>query len=111
MAAAKKELQQQLETQVSALSKIQKDITKNHQVRRQYTIQHGENEMVQKLSSGYTVASQVLFESGLGDCEDIEPLYPRTPTFVFTVTKSLDVLLCMIYGLFGHIESSAVCRF
>ncbi|BBN04604.1 prefoldin beta subunit [Marchantia polymorpha subsp. ruderalis] len=48
MAAAKKELQQQLETQVSALSKIQKDITKNHQVRRQYTIQHGENEMVQK---------------------------------------------------------------
>ncbi|KAL2653479.1 hypothetical protein R1flu_021607 [Riccia fluitans] len=48
MAAAKKELQLQLETQVNALQKIQKDIAKNHQVRRQYTIQHGENEMVQK---------------------------------------------------------------
>ncbi|KAL3685357.1 hypothetical protein R1sor_003379 [Riccia sorocarpa] len=48
MAAAKKELQLQLETQVNALQKFQKDIAKNHQVRRQYTIQHGENEMVQK---------------------------------------------------------------
>jgi len=37
-----------LENQASALNKIQKDIGKNHQVRRQYTIQHGENEMVQK---------------------------------------------------------------
>uniref|UniRef100_A0A0D6R309 Prefoldin subunit 6 n=1 Tax=Araucaria cunninghamii TaxID=56994 RepID=A0A0D6R309_ARACU len=41
-------LQQQLENQANALSKIQKDIAKNHQVRKQYTIQHGENEMVQK---------------------------------------------------------------
>jgi len=46
--AALKELQMQLENQASALNKIQKDIGKNHQVRRQYTIQHGENEMVQK---------------------------------------------------------------
>eukprot|EP00250_Pteridium_aquilinum_P035652 c9768_g1_i1 orf=144-527(+) len=43
-----KELQQQLELRASALNKLQKDIAKNHQVRRQYTIQQGENEMVQK---------------------------------------------------------------
>uniref|UniRef100_A0A0C9S153 TSA: Wollemia nobilis Ref_Wollemi_Transcript_26798_748 transcribed RNA sequence n=1 Tax=Wollemia nobilis TaxID=56998 RepID=A0A0C9S153_9CONI len=43
-----RDLQQQLENQANALSKIQKDIAKNHQVRKQYTIQHGENEMVQK---------------------------------------------------------------
>lgn len=43
-----KELQGQLEIQASALNVIQKDIGKNHQVRRQYTVQHGENEMVQK---------------------------------------------------------------
>jgi prefoldin beta subunit len=43
-----KELQQQLEAKAARLAAIQKDIGKNHQVRRQYTIQHGENEMVQK---------------------------------------------------------------
>eukprot|EP00246_Nothoceros_aenigmaticus_P003016 TRINITY_DN1394_c0_g1_i1.p1 TRINITY_DN1394_c0_g1~~TRINITY_DN1394_c0_g1_i1.p1 ORF type:complete len:143 (+),score=41.88 TRINITY_DN1394_c0_g1_i1:43-429(+) len=48
MAAAGKELRSELESQANALQKIQKDIAKNHQVRRQYTIQHGENEMVQK---------------------------------------------------------------
>lgn len=48
MAAAAKELRSQLENQANVLQKIQKDIAKNHQVRRQYTIQHGENEMVQK---------------------------------------------------------------
>ncbi|KAG0557151.1 hypothetical protein KC19_11G106200 [Ceratodon purpureus] len=48
MASALKELQAQLENQAAALNKIQKDIGKNHQVRRQYTVQHGENEMVQK---------------------------------------------------------------
>ena len=73
-----KELQQQLEIRASALNKLQKgniyfkmhkmrslscrynwsfsisiDIAKNHQVRRQYTIQQGENEMVQKVSCGY----------------------------------------------------------
>ncbi|KAJ7551090.1 hypothetical protein O6H91_07G133400 [Diphasiastrum complanatum] len=46
--AALRDLQQQLESQASVVNKIQKDISKNHQVRRQYTIQHGENEMVQK---------------------------------------------------------------
>ncbi|XP_024360512.1 prefoldin subunit 6 [Physcomitrium patens] len=48
MASALKELQAQLENQAASLNKIQKDIGKNHQVRRQYTVQHGENEMVQK---------------------------------------------------------------
>ncbi|EFJ31529.1 hypothetical protein SELMODRAFT_87211 [Selaginella moellendorffii] len=48
MAAAVKELQRQLELRASELNKIQKDISKNHQVRRQYTIQQGENEMVIK---------------------------------------------------------------
>jgi len=48
MAAALKELQAQLENQAAALNKIQKDIGKNHQVRRQYSVQQGENEMVQK---------------------------------------------------------------
>eukprot|EP00252_Welwitschia_mirabilis_P023554 TRINITY_DN6688_c0_g3_i1.p1 TRINITY_DN6688_c0_g3~~TRINITY_DN6688_c0_g3_i1.p1 ORF type:complete len:130 (+),score=29.87 TRINITY_DN6688_c0_g3_i1:235-624(+) len=47
-AAVIKDLQHQLETQANVLSKIQKDIAKNHQVRKQYTIQHGENELVQK---------------------------------------------------------------
>ncbi|CAK9226372.1 unnamed protein product [Sphagnum troendelagicum] len=46
--ASMKELQQQLEAKAARLAAIQKDIGKNHQVRRQYTIQHGENEMVQK---------------------------------------------------------------
>jgi len=48
MEAALKELQAQLENQAAALNKIQKDIGKNHQVRRQYSVQQGENEMVQK---------------------------------------------------------------
>ncbi|GLJ55941.1 hypothetical protein SUGI_1200940 [Cryptomeria japonica] len=43
-----RDLQHQLENHANSLSKIQKDIAKNHQVRKQYTIQHGENEMVQK---------------------------------------------------------------
>ncbi|XP_009421262.3 prefoldin subunit 6 isoform X1 [Musa acuminata AAA Group] len=44
--AAVRELQQDLESQANALSKIQKDIAKNHQVRKQYTIRLGENELV-----------------------------------------------------------------
>uniref|UniRef100_A0A804KW50 Prefoldin subunit 6 n=1 Tax=Musa acuminata subsp. malaccensis TaxID=214687 RepID=A0A804KW50_MUSAM len=53
--AAVRELQQDLESQANALSKIQKGahahthalyIAKNHQVRKQYTIQLGENELV-----------------------------------------------------------------
>ncbi|KAL0906844.1 hypothetical protein M5K25_025370 [Dendrobium thyrsiflorum] len=47
-APALRELQRDIETQASALSKIQKDIAKNHQVRKQYTIQLGENELVLK---------------------------------------------------------------
>ncbi|XP_074588452.1 prefoldin subunit 6 [Curcuma longa] len=46
--AAVRELQRDLENQANALSKIQKDIAKNHQVRKQYTIQLGENELVLK---------------------------------------------------------------
>ncbi|RWR96186.1 prefoldin subunit 6 isoform X1 [Cinnamomum micranthum f. kanehirae] len=45
---ALREAQHDLETQANALSKLQKDIAKNHQVRKQYTIQLGENELVLK---------------------------------------------------------------
>ncbi|KAJ4808435.1 Prefoldin subunit 6 [Rhynchospora pubera] len=45
---ALRELQRELEGEANALSKIQKDISKNHQVRKQYTIQMGENELVLK---------------------------------------------------------------
>eukprot|EP00262_Sarcandra_glabra_P009077 TRINITY_DN23076_c0_g1_i1.p1 TRINITY_DN23076_c0_g1~~TRINITY_DN23076_c0_g1_i1.p1 ORF type:complete len:131 (+),score=12.51 TRINITY_DN23076_c0_g1_i1:56-448(+) len=41
-------LQHDLETHANTLSKLQKDIAKNHQVRKQYTIQLGENELVLK---------------------------------------------------------------
>ncbi|GJP54367.1 hypothetical protein CLOM_g13466 [Closterium sp. NIES-68] len=48
MAATVRELQQQLEAEVNALRSMEKDITRNHKVRRQYTLQLNENEMVQK---------------------------------------------------------------
>ncbi|KAI7727219.1 hypothetical protein M8C21_022514 [Ambrosia artemisiifolia] len=43
-----RELQKDLEAKANDLSKIQKDISKNHQVRKKYTIQLGENELVLK---------------------------------------------------------------
>ncbi|KAG6642164.1 hypothetical protein CIPAW_09G124400 [Carya illinoinensis] len=46
--AALRELQRELETKADDLNKIQKDISKNHQVRKKYTIQLGENELVLK---------------------------------------------------------------
>ncbi|EYU33357.1 hypothetical protein ABFS82_13G084400 [Erythranthe guttata] len=46
--AATKELQRELENKANDLNKIQKDISKNHQVRKKYTIQLGENELVLK---------------------------------------------------------------
>ncbi|MFS7988264.1 putative prefoldin beta [Helianthus anomalus] len=46
--AAVRELQKDLEAKANDLSKIQKDISKNHQVRKKYTIQLGENELVLK---------------------------------------------------------------
>ncbi|CAI9773249.1 unnamed protein product [Fraxinus pennsylvanica] len=46
--AALKELQRDLESKANDLSKLQKDIAKNHQVRKKYTIQLGENELVLK---------------------------------------------------------------
>ncbi|XP_076951703.1 prefoldin subunit 6-like [Bidens hawaiensis] len=45
---AARELQKDLEAKANDLSKIQKDISKNHQVRKKYTIQLGENELVLK---------------------------------------------------------------
>ncbi|MCL7029294.1 hypothetical protein MKW94_021452 [Papaver nudicaule] len=47
-AAALRELQRDLENKANDLSKLQKDIAKNHQVRKKYTIQLGENELVLK---------------------------------------------------------------
>ncbi|KAL5989970.1 hypothetical protein ACLOJK_010865 [Asimina triloba] len=46
--AALREAQRDLENHANTLSKLQKDIAKNHQVRKQYTIQLGENELVLK---------------------------------------------------------------
>ncbi|XP_075482241.1 prefoldin subunit 6-like isoform X4 [Primulina tabacum] len=46
--AAAKELQRDLENKANDLNKIQKDISKNHQIRKKYTIQLGENELVLK---------------------------------------------------------------
>ncbi|CAI0548515.1 unnamed protein product [Linum tenue] len=46
--AAVRELQRDLENKANDLSRIQKDIAKNHQVRKKYTIQLGENELVLK---------------------------------------------------------------
>ncbi|KAL3643632.1 Prefoldin subunit 6 [Castilleja foliolosa] len=46
--AAVKELQRDLENKANDLNKLQKDISKNHQVRKKYTIQLGENELVLK---------------------------------------------------------------
>ncbi|XP_028101708.1 prefoldin subunit 6-like [Camellia sinensis] len=46
--SAMRELQRELESKGNDLSKLQKDIAKNHQVRKKYTIQLGENELVLK---------------------------------------------------------------
>ncbi|XP_023519019.1 prefoldin subunit 6-like [Cucurbita pepo subsp. pepo] len=46
--SAVRELQRELETKANDLSKLQKDIAKNHQIRKKYTIQLGENELVLK---------------------------------------------------------------
>ncbi|XP_030972588.1 prefoldin subunit 6 [Quercus robur] len=43
-----RELQRDFEAKSNDLSKLQKDIAKNHQVRKKYTIQLGENELVLK---------------------------------------------------------------
>ncbi|XP_004244801.1 prefoldin subunit 6 [Solanum lycopersicum] len=43
-----RELQRDLENKANDLSKLQKDISKNHQIRKKYTIQLGENELVLK---------------------------------------------------------------
>ncbi|KAK4589233.1 hypothetical protein RGQ29_020007 [Quercus rubra] len=43
-----RELQRDFEAKSNDLSKLQKDISKNHQVRKKYTIQLGENELVLK---------------------------------------------------------------
>ncbi|KAM1266764.1 hypothetical protein ACFX2J_036300 [Malus domestica] len=48
LSSALRELQRELEAKANDLSKIQKDISKNHQVRKKYTIQLGENELVLK---------------------------------------------------------------
>ncbi|XVF87180.1 hypothetical protein PTKIN_Ptkin18bG0098200 [Pterospermum kingtungense] len=47
--SALRELQRDLENKANDLSKLQKDIAKNHQVRKKYTIQLGENELVLKV--------------------------------------------------------------
>ncbi|XP_010540566.1 PREDICTED: prefoldin subunit 6-like [Tarenaya hassleriana] len=46
--AALRDMQRDLENKANDLSKIQKDIAKNHQLRKKYTIQLGENELVLK---------------------------------------------------------------
>ncbi|KAG2649813.1 prefoldin subunit 6-like [Panicum virgatum] len=74
--AAVREMQKDLEIQANALSKIQKDIAKNHQVRKQYTIQVGENELVLKelelLNDGanvYKLIGPVLVKQDLAEAK------------------------------------------
>ncbi|KAL2342421.1 hypothetical protein Fmac_003706 [Flemingia macrophylla] len=43
-----KDLQRELENKANDLSKLQKEIAKNHQMRKKYTVQLGENELVLK---------------------------------------------------------------
>ncbi|KAL3536887.1 hypothetical protein ACH5RR_000253 [Cinchona calisaya] len=43
-----RELQRDLENKANDLSKLQKDVAKNHQLRKKCTIQLGENELVLK---------------------------------------------------------------
>jgi len=69
-------MQKDLEVQANALSKIQKDIAKNHQVRKQYTIQVGENELVLKelelLNDGanvYKLIGPVLVKQDLAEAK------------------------------------------
>ncbi|KAH0911230.1 hypothetical protein HID58_034551, partial [Brassica napus] len=45
---ALRDLQRDLESKANDLAKIQKDIAKDHQLRKKYTIQLGENELVLK---------------------------------------------------------------
>ncbi|CAA7062151.1 unnamed protein product [Microthlaspi erraticum] len=45
---AHRDLQRDLENKANELGKYQKDIAKNHQLRKKYTIQLGENELVLK---------------------------------------------------------------
>jgi len=44
-----RDLQHELENKANDLSKLQKDIANNQQVRKKYTIQLGENELVIKV--------------------------------------------------------------
>ncbi|KAG2657421.1 prefoldin subunit 6-like [Panicum virgatum] len=74
--AAVREMHKDLEVQANALSKIQKDIAKNHQVRKQYTIQVGENELVLKelelLNDGanvYKLIGPVLVKQDLAEAK------------------------------------------
>ncbi|CAO2842193.1 unnamed protein product [Amaranthus hypochondriacus] len=46
--AAMRDLQRDLETKADDLRKLQKDIAKNHEIRKKYTVQLGENELVLK---------------------------------------------------------------
>ncbi|CAD5178236.1 unnamed protein product [Musa acuminata subsp. malaccensis] len=75
--AAVKELQRDLENQANALSKIQKGTSLssllNHQVRKQYTIQLGENELVLK---GFAFLLLVMFKkiNWLWSCKELELL-------------------------------------
>ncbi|KAL0814853.1 hypothetical protein Bca101_071296 [Brassica carinata] len=48
---ALRDLQRDLESKANDLAKIQKDIAKDHQLRKKYTIQLGENELVLKFLS------------------------------------------------------------
>ncbi|XP_021865948.1 prefoldin subunit 6 [Spinacia oleracea] len=46
--AAMRDLQRELESKANDLRKLQKDIAKNHEIRKKYTVQLGENELVLK---------------------------------------------------------------
>uniref|UniRef100_A0A804PH47 Prefoldin subunit 6 n=1 Tax=Zea mays TaxID=4577 RepID=A0A804PH47_MAIZE len=65
--AAVREMQKDLEVQANALSKIQKDIAKNHQVRKQYTIQ--ELELLSDGANVYKLIGPVLVKQDLAEAK------------------------------------------
>ncbi|GAU13398.1 hypothetical protein TSUD_126940 [Trifolium subterraneum] len=59
-----KDLQRELENKANALSKLQKDIAKNHQVRKKYTIQL---DLLQEDANVYKLIGPVLVKQDLAE--------------------------------------------
>ncbi|KAL0398340.1 UNVERIFIED_CONTAM: Prefoldin subunit [Sesamum radiatum] len=106
--AAVKELQRDLENKANDLNKLQKDIAKNHQVRKKYTIQLGENELVLKEldllneeANVYKLIGPVLVKQDLAEANA-------------NVRKRIDYISAELYALFSlliHVCRKTFCHF